>query len=353
MYFKKEESDRIQIMRALCTVLVVCIHMNIQNIVLANGSGNFLFPEWLRTIQYILSECIGRAAVPFFFLCSSMLLYSKKFTFFDNVKKKFHTLFMPYFLCISLHILLFLIAQKLPFMAAYFYNGNNRIKGWDWIQWLDAYVGKMQRRAPFCEHLWFIRDLMILNIFALPIKKIVYRIPIISGVFCALLWITNAAPTFLDKQAIVFWIVGILLVKYKAGFQKVDKIPQWILYVAPAFLAMDMILKANWLHQVVKVLSLVCLLKITKMIYNRRFKTGKGGVFKILSQYSLFIYMFHVIIISTMSKLAVRFIPQISLVQLTEYLTFPLLTVVFCVLAAEICRKICPWLYKTLVGGRK
>ena len=249
----------------------------IQNIVLANGSGNFLFPEWLRSIQYVLSECIGRAAVPFFFLCSSMLLYSKEFTFSGNIKKKFHTLFVPYFLCISLHILLFLIAQKLPFMAAYFYNENNRITEWTWIQWLDAYVGKIQRSAPFCDHLWFIRDLMILNIFALPIKKIVYRIPVISGIFCVLLWITNTAPAFLDKQAIVFWIAGILAVKYKVGFQKVDEILRWILYFAPILLVLDLILKAGWLHQLIRVVSLVCLLKITKLIYESRSRTNGGG----------------------------------------------------------------------------
>ncbi len=353
MYFNKEESDRIQIMRALCTVLVVCIHMNIQGIVLADGSGNFLFPEWLRAIQYVLSECIGRAAVPFFFLCSSMLLYSKEFTFSGNVKKKFYTLFVPYFLCISLHILLFLIAQKLPFMAAYFYNENNRITEWTWIQWLDAYVGKIQQSEPFCVHLWFIRDLMILNIFALPVKKIVYRIPVISGIFCVLLWITNTAPTFLDKQAIVFWIAGILAVKYKIGFQKVDEIPRWILYFAPILLVLDLILKTGWLHQLVRVVSLVCLLKITKMIYENRLQINVGATIKIISHYSLFIYMFHVIIIGTMSKLAVRFISQIPLIQLTEYLTFPLITVAICILAAEICRKICPWLYKPLVGGRK
>lgn len=62
--------------------------------------------------------------------------------------------------------------------------------------------------------------------------------------------------------------------------------------------------------------------------------------------------MFHVIIISTMCKIAVRFIAQKPMVQLTEYFAFPIMAVAICACAACICKKILPPLYKLLVGGR-
>ena len=327
--------------------------MNIENISLVNGTGNFAFPTWLHTIDYVIAECIGRAAVPFFFLCSSMLLYSKEFTFSSNLRKKIRTLFVPYFLCISLHILLFVIAQSLPFMAPYFQNENNRIAEWSWIQWLDAYVGKIQSDAPFCVHLWFIRDLLILNVFAVILKKIVWRFPKLSSLFCILLWIMNYQTKFLDKQAIVFWIFGMLAVKYKTHFSNIDKIPVlllsagWVLSIGA-----DVIFNIYWFHQLVKVISLVCILAFSKIILDKGVSLIKGKIFNVLSQNTLFIYMFHVIIISTMCKIAVRFIAQKPMVQLTEYFAFPIMAVAICACAACICKKILPPLYKLLVGGR-
>lgn len=67
MYFSQKESDRIQIVRVICTILVVFIHMNIENISLVNGTGNFAFPTWLHTIDYVIAECIGRALFLFMF----------------------------------------------------------------------------------------------------------------------------------------------------------------------------------------------------------------------------------------------------------------------------------------------
>lgn len=346
MYFEKEDSHRIQIMRVICTTLVIFIHMNIDSLTLQNGSGSSSFPFWLQDINYIVSECIGRTAVPFFFLCSSMLLYTKKFTFMENFKKKLKTLLIPYVLCITLYILLFFIMQHLPFMSPYFSNADNKIADWTWIDWIDAYIGKLKHDKPFCVPLWFIRDLILLNLLAIPIQKIVQRLPYLTCICCFVLWIANYQTSLIDKQGIVFWIAGILAVKNTLTFRHIDKISNLIYLILPILLYLDATYKLYPIHQIFIIYYLICLLKSSHILLN------SYDIIKKLAPYTLFVYMFHLLILTTMCKVALRFIMQTPVVQLTEYFFFPLMSGFVCLATAVVFQKFCPYLYNLLVGGR-
>ena len=346
----KQESQRIQIVKVICTILIIFIHMNNEFTGLENGM-TIITPYWLETFKYIVSECLGRAAVPLFFLFSSVLFHSRDIRYSENIKKKFRTLFVPYVMCISIsiYILVFYIAQSIPAISPYFSNSDNTIRTWTWLEWIDAYIGKIADNQPFCVPLWFIRDLMILNIMGHIPQRIIGCIPKISLVIITAIWLWNLQTTVIDVQALVFWNIGILIVKYNFHMKSSDKISWKLVICIPILIILDWCCKYNIIHQFSILVYMLFIVKASDGIVKSKYKQ----IFIYLMQYSLFIYMFHILVLTALKKVAVRLLVQTFVVQLTEYCLFPFMTAGICVLGAILMKKICPPFYKLLVGGRK
>lgn len=345
---EKEQSDRIQIIRVISTIMVIFIHVNIEAVSLKSGPVLTKLPNWLENFKFIVSSCFSQVAVPFFFLFSSVFLYSKSFTWKENINKKVKTLLIPYVLCISAYIMIFWVAQNMPIMSAYFSNPDNLISNWGIVDWLDAYVGKLRSDRPFNVPMWFVRDLIILNIFSVFILKVTSKFHRI--VLCAVLlaWLFRVQLFIVDTQAL-FFIMGLLIVKYNIKMEALDKI-SWIplSLLGIILLYLDCKYKFIIIHQISIIVYMICIVKVSKVLVMSRLK----NYILSLSKYTFFIYAFHLIILMMIIKTLLRFLPQYPITQLLEFSFIPFFTVVACVLGANILIKISPRLYRLITGGR-
>ena len=186
----KIESDRITFLRAICVVLVIFLHQYAGDLGEAKfiATGTLPDNEILQAIQYIISREITFCAVPLFFMISSVLLYAKEFTWKSNMKKKIKTLILPYFIWISLYIFMYWLGQTLPFTHAYFGNAGRMIRNMDAVDFLGAYTGVGNGTGLFVNALWFLRDLIILNLLAIVIKMLIDCAPLLFFVLLTILW---------------------------------------------------------------------------------------------------------------------------------------------------------------------
>jgi hypothetical protein len=348
-YIDKQQSERIQIIKVICTFLVIFIHSNSSTASFGDISVKSDFSYWQQILRYIVSECFSRIAVPCFFIISSILLHSKTFTWRSNINKKVKTLLLPYFIFISLYIVIFLIAQSIPFTSKYFSNGDNSISNWGVIGWIDAYVGKIKRDVPFNVALWFVRDLFILNILSIPIQKVVNKFPKLILFFIAIIWINNWSTPIVNNQAIVFWVLGILIVKYNYKIDEFDNY-NWPIIITPTlfFLVLDCVYRITMIHQMSIILYMIIIVKASK--YLALGKLNKKIL--MLSPYNFFIYAFHFVVLLTIVKFCGHYITQYPLVVLLEYFISPFVTVLLCVIIAKILIHFTPRLYNIMTGSR-
>ena len=220
----KRESRRITILRAFCVVLVIFLHQYAGDLGEATfvASGTLPSNSMLRAVQYIISREITFCAVPLFFMISSVLLYAKEFTWKSNMRKKIKTLILPYFVWISLYILVYWFGQTFAFTQGYFMNAGRIIKDMDIADFFSAYTGMGWGAGLFVNAFWFLRDLIILNFFAIAIKRLIDRVPLLCFVLLTILWNMGTIPNLfiLNKQSIVFFSLGYYVVKYGAHMKK-------------------------------------------------------------------------------------------------------------------------------------
>jgi len=62
--------------------------------------------------------------------------------------------------------------QSIPQLSFAFSNPDNSVKDFGLLQWVDAYLAVFERERPFLYPLWFLKDLFVLNIFAVIIRKV-------------------------------------------------------------------------------------------------------------------------------------------------------------------------------------
>ena len=172
-------SRTIDALRFPSAVFVVLIHLFKPR---AEG-GSFPYP-FFETVEIGLSQGIARIAVPIFFLISGYLFFTKLGTwswtvYFGKLKKRVRTLVVPYLLWVSLVIAFdFVLAavrhRFLGWGSPFSLFSDN---GWGLMYWncarnyqyfsqVNLFGWTMHSAFPYNYPLWFIRDLIVLCLFA-------------------------------------------------------------------------------------------------------------------------------------------------------------------------------------------
>ena len=172
-------SRTIDALRFPCAVFVVLIHLFKPR---AEGGA---FPyAFFETVEISLSQGLARIAVPIFFLISGYLFFTKMKTwnwsvYTEKLKKRVKTLLVPYLLWVSLAITFdFVLAA----VRHRFFGWGSPLdllsdNGWGLMYWNCArsfqYTSSVNLLGwtihsafPYNYPLWFIRDLIVLCIFA-------------------------------------------------------------------------------------------------------------------------------------------------------------------------------------------
>ena len=171
-------SRTINALRFPCAVLVVLIH-------LFKPVPEETFPYgFFRTLEIAFSDGLARIAVPIFFFISGFLFFSKLqrwdwSAYSLKIKKRIKTLLVPYLLWVTLAIL---FDFSLALVRNRFFGWGSpwnlfSSNGWGLMYWNCArnrlYTSEMNLLGwtmhsafPYNYPLWFIRDLIVLCLFA-------------------------------------------------------------------------------------------------------------------------------------------------------------------------------------------
>ncbi len=213
----KEESRRLDVLKVLMCIFVLVIHAFSDDYSPEGGAYGILYG-----ITFAVSRLICDCAVPVFILISSVLLYAKPFSFWSNLKKKCRSLLVPYFVFNTLWIATIAVKNILVPGAE---EGGLDFTKFTLFDWLDAYLGLRGETEykPLLSVLWYVRDLFLLNLLALPIKKVVDWLPVPVLIATMTLWISGISIPGIGTYSLCFFVLGYYLVKYDIHVTYADR----------------------------------------------------------------------------------------------------------------------------------
>ena len=346
-------SQQLHIYRLLLSVLVIFIHAFPS---ISKGEAAVMRDcLWLFRTKYILSQIISRSAVPGFFFTSAFLLFRKDFDWKQNFRRKLKGLGTPYLILNLGWILLFFLLQLFPATAGIFSSPDNQIRQWGWMQWLNALFGLPPDLLPFLYPTWFLRDLLILNLFAGLLRRLLDRLPLPTLLLCLYLWFFHAEANMSlpDLQGICFFVFGAWFGRKGLKlemFNHLRMLPLFLLYLLLVWVDIRNVYRPEFLpvHNMNLMLGTFLLFSLAGLLQ----RSPLCRLLLPLSAFHFSIYLFHEFTTQTFRKLALGLLPLSPLSLLLQYLLIPFVVVLFCILLSLLLRRILPRFYTLLTGGR-
>ena len=354
------DSKRIVVMRAICLLMVIYQHQFGGGTGLEYATGTLADSELLNAIMYIISRIVSHFAVPLFFLISSLLLYRKEFTWRSNMKKKLKTLIIPYIIWVTIYIVLYFIGQTIPATAIYFANPDRLVRNMSAMDFIGAYTG-IANGGLFVNAIWFLRDLIIYNLLASVIKKVVDKFPSLIFMLLVVLWIAGSSAKFLglNTQGIVFFTLGYYIVLYEKKISIFDRISLWqavVVFIITVALEYSYYLEGETLTIALHAISTIFGILIVILISGKIISYNSDSIPKIISiiaEYSFFVYVSHDFVQTIFKKLATKILPNNDFFKIIEFFSIPLIVCGVCIIGALLMRKSMPKVYNVVTGSRK
>lgn len=309
------------------------------------------------SIEYLISEVVCRVAVPLFFLISSVLLYKKEFDWKENLSKKLKTIVIPYLICNTIWISIFLFADSIESLASLIPKGKDvdfSVSNWTTIQWLSYYF-----YYPFLYPLWFLRDLFILNVFSKFLKFIIDKLSYFFIVFLLMIWILKFwIPDFinvinLNIQSFVFFSLGYYFVKYNISFELLDKIK--VVFLAVPYIILTSIILLNINAPLMPMSSLCVLVGILLLIRLSKRAVSFTSVQILVIKYSKYvfiIYVFHEYTLRIFLKISEKILGKSDIVSFLMFFVLPSLTILLCIFFGKVISRYLPSLFALITGNR-
>lgn len=336
----KHLSEAFNLLRFPLAVFVVYLHIDtvtdaaiVQSIDWEAVSGWDLLYYRITYAICILARC----AVPCFFLISGYLVIINVSSptwsaYINKLAKRFKTLLVPYVLW--------------NVLAAVYIHFS---VGMCW-RFYDIFI------APANFPLWFLRNLIILNII-LPVIFLYCKCLKESGlVFLLLFFLFQSLFSVSDEftvQSLFFFYLGFYL-----GLKKmsINSVPKWFLsFNFSLFCVLFAVLQFYWRHDLIVVRQLFLLTGVIVMIHVAYRVSQYRGCrwLMLLSSSSFFIYAAHKLGPTYISKTVLRYcLPGFEATNLIVFILAPLLTVLICAVIYFLVRGICPKILYLFTGGK-
>jgi surface polysaccharide O-acyltransferase-like enzyme len=308
----------------------------------------------VEKIRYLISEIIARVAVPLFFLISGFLLYAKETKYVTILKKKCRTILIPYILWNVLAVIFYFTAQSFSFTKPYFVN--NIIGNFEFIDWVDVFIGKFTElrkyQYPLVYQFWFLRDLFILYLLYKLIKKLVDLFPFGTFVILCLLWLNNINIYVVSNEALLYFTIGYYIIKYSLNYKTLDNLKLFdvlMIYIVTIIIELFFIKYVPTIHKINVIVGGIVFIKLTYyFVQNIRI----NNMLTWLEGYAFFVYAIHEPCLTIMKKLSVRIIPMEGGFVLLQYFGVVFLGIIIFLGVGIIIKKLVPKLYGILTGGR-
>ena len=332
----KQLSLTIKNLRVILALLVVYIHLDydcpVSFSALSGGNLNWCY----HGANILISQTIARLAVPLFFCMSGYLFFRNierltLTTYFEKVKKRFHTLVIPYVIWNILATLYsaFVKHEKLPNVA------------------LDLFSFVFLSPADF--PLWFMRDLIMLVLLS-PLVYYVCR-SLKGALFSLLLVVYLLCPNlmigYLSIGSIMFFSLGGLFAMKKWSVGQVPSIARKMIYCMAVVLGIVMVITYG--ERMEKLLNLYLLIGSVALllyIYNRHFTMKEVFV-----DSSFFVFASHKLGFTAIAKQLFSFIPNAMLGSIASYLIAPFIVYALCSITYSFIKRFAPKV-SSIINGR-
>lgn len=345
-------SDKIKFLSLFSIILVLYIHSGFHNY-----PHEILGMKFNNMLQELISEKIGRCAVPLFYMISGFLFFQNTDdgirTIYKKMSKRVYTLVIPYIISCLFFPLFFVVLDLIP-GSEKFINGGNIFSFFE--QPISVIISSLFYKtpggtSPLAFQLWFLRDLIIIVAIS-PIlyllRKYFNKYILVLLFFClnlsvyicsyfpitALFWfmlgdaIINDMSKLKSKFILMtFLIISLLEIYYEVKFPQYISIPITLLGIMGIWNIYDYIVSDKFILKNNKYLYLAC-------------------------SATFFIYLFHEPTLNIVRKLLVVVFGQSSFGFAASYLLSPWIFAFIAIIIASLMRNYIPKVYSILVGGR-
>ena len=309
---------------------------------------------WLKTICHVLKADLGEAAVPLFFFVSGFLFFYKTTVFnFDiyrkKIKSRFHSLLIPYLIWNSLF---FIFVHCLQLIYPSLADNHKPFSELGWKGFVDAYWNLSEGLIP----LWFVRDLIIINLFTPIIYFLIKRSKGLICILLALLYFTNifVYQPGVGMRCSFYYVLGATFSLLGMGaWEQIYRQKYWGYAVSVLLIVYDTFLwdKNNSINTYINRMVLISMVFTYLCLFYQLCKHGYHAN-KTLAESSFFVFVFHMFIIYIPVKLWVFILPVNGFTALLMQLMIPILIGYTCALIYYYLKKSFPSFTKTIVGGR-
>lgn len=344
------QSKTITFLRYPLIVGVVFIHSNIIAVVNADLPGQLRVSEWIQTIITLFSNILPSICVPLFFFISGFLFFYRSQEISSKLKKRIHTLLIPYLIWNLFGILSIIISHFV--MPEYT----------KWSQWSELSNAIINIFLPLDfppnRPFWFIRNLLYIMLLT-PLIKFLFtgkhRIALIIPLF--LCWIFNSTIGLIDNKlitAFLFFSAGSYFSLNKLNFVYLLNKLRILSFIAyPIFIISIPLLEktviGNYIYSILICIGIVSTINLTALIIKKR----GIQIPPLLTESSFFIFALHGLLISKFIKLCILvFQPQSPFYLLIIYFFIPVFTISISLIIYYLLKKTYPQLTNVLIGER-
>jgi len=345
-----------KILRFPLIILVIYIHIIHEDITQISIS---LIPNNVFHILYsLISQNLGRIAVPCFFVFSGFLFFMKikgnysLDMYKEQISKRIKTLLIPYFIWNIIFVTTILLKNylftklNLNTDDNYYYLQNNSIY-------------KILWQGPIDYPLWYLRDLIIMCIISPLIYYITKKTRILGIVYLAIFYLSSIEIPFpgLSTTAIFFFGLGVYFTNHiTIVINGINKFGRYNLVLSFILLLISTYFNGVPVFYELFI-KLFTISGIFSLIYIGNIIQKNNAITSLLVNLSVtvfFIYAIHVIYIINLSK-GIFF--KISFFNtgygvIIGYLLSPILVLFICLLLYYSLKKIAPRTLNTLTGSR-
>lgn len=310
----------------------------------------------LDVVEYVSQREIGDIAVPlFFFISGYLFFYQVDFTldvYKKKLQKRIKSLLLPYILWNTLWLIL--TWSIYYFKPTLFSSTNNVFDNFNVYSIINGYVG--YPIAPFLSPLWFIRDLMFINIFAYPLFYLLRKfdyvlIPFLLSLFILKIW--YEAPFWGTRSWSMYALGAWFAIKKK---NIVCELYPHKMYILACFVLLIIIrtilhfnqMETTFVGQIELLAGLFSLILIAAICVEKMSKTHAERCAKA----SFFVYASHMFVINLPNKLWVCLIPANALTASVAQLTIPVVVGFFLYYIFVVLSELSPKYMAILLGGR-
>lgn len=310
---------------------------------------------WYDYYSHIIGK-LTLIAPAIFFMMSAYLFFYKGFStsiYKYKLKKRIKTLLIPYLIWNLLYLLFIWAIQTIaPSLIG---NGRKMVADYSIWELLNSFwnFGGMYNGMPILYAFWFIRDLLVINLFAPIVYYLIKQMDILIILVLVCFFIINPlrlCATDLDwVKAILFYFIGAYFAIKQRLLFDLGKLYWVVLPTAFLLLIIPQITNSfqyggRTLFVVLAVAVPAALQKYTSSCHMTPSLT--------LAQSSFFVYAFHLFVIEGVSKLWQLLLPNTSLVIAIGRIAVPLSVGFFCVGLYCLLNRLMPKLISIVTGGR-